>query len=134
MDQFDQQRPFRLVEVESWPECREVIVEGRLEREALGEFDDCLLRALEAPHEYLLIDLDRCEDIDVEAVKQLVIARQRFSDQQRELVVFGAEGRVREILEKVGAFEILRHGPEAVEARGDARSLCPSGPAGLGGA
>jgi anti-anti-sigma regulatory factor len=130
VDQTSQQRPFRLVEVESWPECREVIVEGRLEREALGEFDDCLLRALEAPHDYLLIDLDRCEGIDVEAVKQLVIARQRFSDQQRELVVFGAEGPVREMLEKVGAFEILRSGREATEARASDRLLCPSGPAG----
>jgi anti-anti-sigma regulatory factor len=105
MDGADPQRTFRLLEVESWPECREVIVEGGVDRERVGEFDACLLRALEAHHDYLLIDFDRCESIDVMAVKQLVVARQRFSDQQRELLVFGAAGEVRSILERVGAFD-----------------------------
>ena len=39
-------RPFRLIEVESWPECREIVVEGRIDSEAIGEFEDSLLRVL----------------------------------------------------------------------------------------
>jgi hypothetical protein len=38
-------RQFRLIEIESWPECREVIVEGRVDREAIESFDACLLSA-----------------------------------------------------------------------------------------
>jgi anti-anti-sigma regulatory factor len=99
-------RPFRLTEVESWPECREVIVEGRVGPETIEEFEACLTRVLESHHDIVLIDLDRCESIDVEAAKQLVITWQRLSDQHRELLVFGAEGTVREILERVGPFAL----------------------------
>ncbi len=99
-------RPFRLTEIESWPECREVIVEGGVGPETIGEFEACLTGALESHHDIVLIDLDRCEAIDVEAAKQLVVTWQRLSDQGRELLVFGAEGRVREILDRVGPFDL----------------------------
>jgi anti-anti-sigma regulatory factor len=98
-------RPFRLTEIESWPECREVIVEGGVGPETIGEFEACLTRALESPHDLILIDLDRCEAIDVEGAKQLLITRQRLSDQRREMLLFGAEGKMREILERIGALE-----------------------------
>ncbi len=98
-------RPFRLVEVESWPECREVIVEGRVEPAANAEFEACLVRLVESDHDWVLFDLDRCEFIDVVAAKQLVVLRQMLSDQQRELLVFGAAGQVRRILEDVGSFD-----------------------------
>ncbi len=104
-------RPFRLIEIESWPECREVIVEGRVGPGTSGEFEACLTRALESRHDFVLIDLDRCDAIDVEAAKQLVIAWQRLSDQHRELLVFGAVGTVREILERVGPFDFRPEPP-----------------------
>lgn len=99
-------RPFRLVEVESWPECREVIVEGRVERAVNAEFEACLLDALESDHDWVLFDFDRCEHLDVMAAKHLVVLRQRLSDQRRELRVFGATGQVRRILEDVGSFDL----------------------------
>jgi anti-anti-sigma regulatory factor len=103
MGEAGPRRPFRLTEIESWPECREVIVEGGVGPETIGEFEACLTRALESRHDLILIDLDRCDAIDVEGAKQLLIAWQRISDQQRELLVFGATGKVREILERIGA-------------------------------
>lgn len=99
-------RPFRLIEVESWPECREVIVEGRVGPEANAEFEACLLRALESDHDWVLFDFDRCEYLDLDAAKQLVVLWQRLSDQRRELLVFGAVGQVRRVLEGIGAFDL----------------------------
>jgi anti-anti-sigma regulatory factor len=77
----------------------------KVESGATDEFEACLLRVVESDHDYVPIDLDRCDFIDVVAVKQLVLARERVSDQRREMLVFGAEGQVRRLLEDVGAFD-----------------------------
>jgi anti-anti-sigma regulatory factor len=98
-------RPFRLSEVESWPECLEVIVEGSVDSRASDEFEASLRRVPESHHDYVLVDLDRCEFIDVVAVKQLVLARELLWAQQRELLVFGTVGQVQRLLEQVGAFD-----------------------------
>ena len=50
-------RPFRLVEIEPWPGCLEVIVEGGLGPRDVAEFEDCLLRFAESEHEHVLVDL-----------------------------------------------------------------------------
>jgi anti-anti-sigma regulatory factor len=98
-------RPFQLAEVESWPECREIIVEGQVGPGTIDAFETSLRRVVESDHDYVLIDLDRCESIDVGTVKQLVVARQHLSDQRREMLVFGAAGEVRRLLEDVGLFD-----------------------------
>jgi anti-anti-sigma regulatory factor len=95
----------RLHEVESWPECREVIVEGRLDAKASGRWDHCLRRIEDSDHDHVIIDLDRCESIDAAAVKRLVVVRELLSAESRELLVFGAVGEVRRKLEDIGAFD-----------------------------
>jgi len=78
----------RLREVESWPECREVIVEGRLDAKASGRWDDCLRRIEDSDHDHVIIDLDRCESIGATAVKRLIVVRELLSAESRELLVF----------------------------------------------
>jgi anti-anti-sigma regulatory factor len=95
----------RLHEVESWPECREVIVEGRLDAMASGRWNDCLRRIEDSDHDHVIIDLDRCESIDAAAVKRLVVVRELLWAESRELLVFGAVGEVRRRLEDIGAFD-----------------------------
>jgi anti-anti-sigma regulatory factor len=82
-----------------------VIVEGTIGPRAGIEFEDRLERIVDSDHEYVLIDLHRCRSIDAVAVKQLVVARQLLSYRRREMLIFGAEGEVRGILEDVGAFD-----------------------------
>jgi anti-anti-sigma regulatory factor len=62
-------------------------------------------RAVESNHLYLLVDLDRCELIDVVAVKLLVVAHALLSAQGTEMLIFGATDRVRGAIEAVEAFD-----------------------------
>jgi anti-anti-sigma regulatory factor len=98
-------RAFRVTEIESWPECLELLIEGEVDRFAAAEFEGVLLRAVESNHLYLLVDLDRCELIDVVAVKLLVVAHALLSAQGTEMLIFGATDRVRGAIEAVEAFD-----------------------------
>jgi anti-anti-sigma regulatory factor len=98
-------RPFRLSQIESWPECLEIIVEGRVDSSATDEFEASLQRVVETDHDYVLIDLDRCQFIDVVAVKQLVVTQEHLFCRGQELLLFGATGQVRRMLEQVDAFD-----------------------------
>jgi anti-anti-sigma regulatory factor len=98
-------RSFRLSEIESWPECREVIVEGSVDFRVLDQFADCLERLPESDNDYVIVDLDRCEFLDVVAIKQLVVAREVLSAQRCEMLIFGARDQMRRRLETVGAFD-----------------------------
>jgi anti-anti-sigma regulatory factor len=98
-------RAFRLSQIESWPECLEIIVEGRVDSSATGEFEASLQRVVETDHDYVLIDLDRCEFIDIVAVKLLVVTQELLFCRAQELLLFGATGQVRRMLEQVEAFD-----------------------------
>ena len=76
-------RAYRVTEIESWPECLEL--------------------PIGSDHLYLLVDLDRCEFIDVVAVKLLVVAHALLSAQGTELLIFGATDQVRDAIEAVEA-------------------------------
>jgi anti-anti-sigma factor len=98
-------RAFRVTEIESWSECLELLVEGEVDRVAAARLEETLERALESDHLYVLVDLDRCELIDVVAVKLLVVAYALLSAQGAELLIFGASGPVRGAIEAVEAFD-----------------------------
>ncbi len=112
---------FRLTEIESWPECLEILVEGEVDRPATARFEEALEGAVDSDHLYVLLDLDRCESIDLAAVKLLVLAHARLSDLGQEFMIFGATGGVRDAIEAVEAFDdrVLRTlgGPLPVDSR-----------------
>jgi anti-anti-sigma factor len=118
-------RAFRLTEIESWPECLEILIEGEIDLLATEQLEDSLERAVESDRLYLLLDLERCEAIDLDAVKLLVVAHERLSDRGQELLIFGATDQVRRAIEAVEAFDdrVLRAGgdsppnPSQVSAR-----------------
>jgi hypothetical protein len=41
-------RAFRVTEIESWPECLELLIEGEVDRFAAAELEEALLRAVES--------------------------------------------------------------------------------------
>ena len=98
-------RPFKLNEVESWPECLELLIEGELDLAACEVLRDALERALGSDHLYVIVDLDRCESIDIVAVKLLVVAYMHHSSRGEEFPIFGATGPVRRRIEGVHAFD-----------------------------
>jgi anti-anti-sigma factor len=98
-------RPFKLNEVESWPECLEILVEGEVDPAASEVLRDALERALDADHLYVIVDLDRCESIDIVAVKLLVVSYIHHSSRGEEFLIFGATGPVRRKIEGVNAFD-----------------------------
>jgi len=98
-------RAFRVTEVESWPECLEILVEGEVDGAAAADLEEALERAVGSDHQYVLVDLDRCELIDVVAVKLLVVVHAHLSSQGGELLIFGATERVRGAIEAVDAFD-----------------------------
>jgi anti-anti-sigma regulatory factor len=98
-------RAFKVTEIESWPECLELLIEGEVDRFVAAEFEETPARAIESDHHYLLVDLDRCELIDIVAAKLLVVAHAHLSVQGTELLIFGAPDRVRGAIEAVGAFD-----------------------------
>jgi anti-anti-sigma factor len=98
-------RPFRLNEIESWPECLELLIEGELDLAASEVLRDSLERALDSDHLYVIVDLERCESIDIVAVKLLVVAHAHHSSRGEEFLIFGATGPVRRKLEGIHAFD-----------------------------
>jgi anti-anti-sigma factor len=98
-------RPFRLDEVESWPECLEILIEGELDLLASEILRDALEHALDSDHLYVIVDLDRCEWIDIVAVKLLVVAHAHHSSRGEEFLIFGATDLVRRKIEGIHAFE-----------------------------
>jgi anti-anti-sigma regulatory factor len=98
-------RAFRVTEVESWPECLEILVEGEVDRVAATALGGSLERAVESTHQYVVVDLERCELLDVVAVKLLVVAHAHLSAQGQEMLIFGAADRVRGAIEAVEAFD-----------------------------
>ena len=98
-------RPFRLDEVESWSECVEILVEGKLDLPGCEILRDALERALDSDHLYVIVDLDRCASIDIVAVKLLVVAHAHHSSRGEEFLIFGARGEVRRMIEGIHAFD-----------------------------
>jgi anti-anti-sigma factor len=98
-------RPFRLDEVESSPECLEILIEGDVDLAASEILRDSLQRALDSDHLYVIVDLDRCESIDIVAVKLLVVAHAHHSSRGEEFLIFGARRGVLREIEGVHAFD-----------------------------
>jgi anti-anti-sigma factor len=105
------------------PGCQEVLLEGELDAGSIAEFEGALDRAVDSDHLHLLVDLGRCEFIDVAAVKLLVVTQEHLSGRGGELVIPGATGQVRRMLELVNAFDrrvlpaAVDHAPEAPSGR-----------------
>jgi len=98
-------RAFKLTEIESWPECVEILIEGEVDREATEVFRDALEGALDCDRLYVIVDLARCELIDVAAAKLLVVAHAHLSARGAQLLIFGAAGQVRRALDAIEAFD-----------------------------
>ena len=98
-------RAFKLTEVESWPQCLEILIEGEVDIGVTELFGDALGRAVDLDHLFVMVDLDRCEFIDIVAVKLLVVAQAQLSSRGQKLLIFGATGQVRRLLEAVEAFD-----------------------------
>ncbi len=94
-----------MTEIESWPECLEILIEGEVDRFAAIELENTLERAAESDHLFVLVDLDRCEFIDVVAVKLLVVAHAQVSSRGQKMLIFGAADQVRRSIEAVEAFD-----------------------------
>ena len=111
-------RAFKLSEQVSWPECLEVLIEGGVDRAAATELEGVLERAADSDHLYVIVDLERCQAIDIGAAKHLVVAYQQLSSQGRRLMIFGARAGVRHRLEAIEAFDarVLIADPDKVVA------------------
>jgi anti-anti-sigma regulatory factor len=90
----------RLLERDPAPDCREIVVEGELDRAVVGRFAAALERAEQLPA--VLIDLARCAFIDVDTTTVLLSAHRRARGEDRQLAIRGAGGQTLRLLTALG--------------------------------
>ena len=105
-------RPFRLREEVSWPECLEVLVEGELDRAVAPRMQAALELAIGFAYPYVIVDLDRCEFIDAGGLAVIHAAHRQMLQAGQELMICGASGQVRRVIELTGVFEALPTGAD----------------------
>lgn len=91
---------FRLLERDSNSGCREILIEGELDRAVAGRLAAALERAAGAPS--ILIDLARCGFIDVDATTVILSAHRRARGEGRRLAIRGAGGQTLRLLTALG--------------------------------
>jgi anti-anti-sigma factor len=96
--------PFALSEREIWPACREIAIEGELDLAVSERLRVVLDRAV-AERQHVLIDLSRCDFLDVRALAVLIQADRDLRAHGRQLLLQGAHGQVRRLLSKTAAPE-----------------------------
>jgi anti-anti-sigma factor len=95
---------FALSERNIWPGCREIAVKGELDLAASEPFRIALERAKRDRH-HVLIDLSRCEFVDVHTLAILVQAHRSLDARGRQLLLCGVQGQVRRLLSLTAAAE-----------------------------
>jgi len=106
-------RAFDLLERDSSPGCRRIQIEGELDLAVVPRLRQALGRAERSRR--VLIDLERCDFIDLAALALLVQAGREGQAADRWLTVYGAGGQPLRLFEMLGLAEalILRAGPRA---------------------
>ena len=92
---------FRLSEQDLWPGCHEIDVAGELDLAVSFELGAALDRAVDN-RLHVLIDLSRCEFIDVSGVAALVRGHERLTAHGLQLLLYGVHGQVRRLLNVTG--------------------------------
>jgi anti-anti-sigma regulatory factor len=91
---------FRLLERDAGPGCREILVEGELDRAVVDRLVAAIDRAERLPS--VLIDLGRCAFIDVDATTVILSAHRRARGEDRRLAIRGAGGQTLRLLTALG--------------------------------
>jgi anti-anti-sigma factor len=95
-------RAFKLTEKKSSPECLEILIEGELDLAVSEHLATSLGQAQLPEHHYVLIDLERCEFIDLSALAILVRAETQLANHAKELLIFAAHGQARRLFIQTG--------------------------------
>jgi anti-anti-sigma factor len=111
---------FILSERNFWPGCRELDIVGELDLAVCDRLRAALDEAV-AKRLHVLVDLSRCDFIDVSGVQALVQGHDRLATHGRQLLLYGVQGQVKRMLSVTGlagvdhgGFEIAP--PEALAA------------------
>lgn len=91
---------FRLLERDAAPDCREIVIEGELDRAVVDRLVAAIERAERLPS--VLIDLARCAFIDVDATTVIFSAHRRARGEDRQLAIRGAGGQTLRLLTALG--------------------------------
>lgn len=94
-------RPFRLVEREVGPGCREIQVEGELDLAVAERLQDALAR-VDADCTQILVGLENCEFIDSTGIAVIVNAHQRFAEEGRRVALCSPSSQVLRVLSVTG--------------------------------
>lgn len=94
-------RPFRLVERDVRPGCREIRVEGELDFAVAGQLREMLEGIAEECTE-ILIGLQSCEFIDSTGIAVVVSAHQQLAKQGRRVAMYAPTSQVLRILSVTG--------------------------------
>jgi anti-anti-sigma factor len=93
--------PFRLVEREVSPDCREILVEGELDL-AVAEQLRQALDGLGPDCTQVLIGLENCEFIDSTGIAVVLQAHTRFEAEGRRVVLYAPTNQVLRVLSVTG--------------------------------
>lgn len=96
--------PLRVDERTTWYGCTEIRLEGEFDLAVTDRLRPVLERAISAPGDVLL-NLERCDLIDVEVLGLLVDADARLSEHDAQLFFYNPVGQVRRVLELTGLCE-----------------------------
>jgi anti-anti-sigma factor len=86
----------------------EIVLEGHLAREDMGEFQRLLDDALRGGYDLIAFDLQHCESLDSWAVGKILKFRQRCELAGRRLVIRRCNPRVRELLMMIRFDALIR--------------------------
>jgi anti-sigma B factor antagonist len=89
-------RIFQLTETNLRPGCREIRVEGELDLAVAPQLEEAIDRAKDP--QCVLLNLEGCEFIDSTGIAVVVNAHRRLKEQDRRLVVYGADGQALRVL------------------------------------
>jgi anti-anti-sigma factor len=92
---------FRLTEVDHEAGCRQVRIEGELDRAVADRLRECLDRA-GSEQGAILIDLERCDFIDSTGIALILRAHNQLTERGRRLVVCAPSDQVRRVLSITG--------------------------------
>jgi anti-anti-sigma factor len=95
-------RAFKLTKKQSSPTCLEILIEGELDLAVRHHLTTSLEQEPWSDFRYVLIDLERCEFIDLSAIAVIGRAEAQLAAAGKELLIFGARGQVQRIFSQTG--------------------------------
>jgi anti-anti-sigma factor len=104
-------RAFKLTECVCWAECREILIEGELDRAVSAQFRTALAATVDSGLVCVTVNLERCKFIDGSALEVMVQAQRQLAEHGQELLFYGASGQVLRLLQLTAALD-----PESVLA------------------